>query len=223
MADTILPSAGQTNGNIIPGLSTASCTTQKTSPVVQTISMQTLNDKLVNKGYNPNVVSTMIDSRSKSTYQQYKTYWDRWGEFCINQELDALQAPIVPIINFLQDCRDSFLGYSAVNTARSALSLVIDCPEGPLSQNEDMTVFMRGVRNQTPHQPKYSSIWDADLLLDHLSRLGEPNILDLKSLSIKLTALIFLASGHRVQTLPFLFLDHLVLSGSLQNSPYQTN
>ena len=71
---------------------------------------------------------------------------------------------------------------------------------------------MRGVRNQSPHAPKYSSIWDADILLSYLQNLGNPQDLDIKTLTVKLTALLLLSTAHRVQTLPTLSIDNLLFT-----------
>lgn len=155
----------------------------------------------------------MIDARAKSTYVQYQTYWDRWAKFCHTAEIDPEHPPMAPVLNFLQQCRESHnLGYSAMNTARSAISLIAEHEGVPVGQNGDLSTYMKGVRNQTPHLPKYSSIWDADTLLNHLEHLGTPLELDLRTLTIKLTALILLASAQRVQTLPHLSLENLVFT-----------
>ena len=158
----------------------------------------------------------MLQAKSAKTYQQYSTYWSRWEKYCQDQEVDALTPPIAPVVNFLQNCREEYsLGYSAVNTARSALSMIVSCEGAPLSQNEDLSIFMKGVRNQSPHLPKYSAIWDADLLLNYLNSMGAPQDLNLKDLTIKLAALLLISSGQRVQTLEHLSIDNLFLSPDL--------
>ena len=155
----------------------------------------------------------MLEAKSSKTYQQYNTYWTRWGQYCLEQEIDSLRPPIGPVVNFLQSCReDHNLGYSAINTARSALSMIVTCEGVPLSQNEDISTYMKGVKNQSPHVPKYTEIWDADLLLNYLDSLGDPKNLNLKTLTIKTAALLLISSGQRVQTLEHLSIDHLLLS-----------
>ena len=188
-------------------------TNDKAPSSLQTINVSTIKSKLLNKGYNVNVACTMIDARSKNTYNQYQTYWDRWAVFCKSAEVDPEFPPMPPVLNFLQQCRETHnLGYSAINTARSALSLIAEHNGVPVGQNEDMATYLKGVRNQYPHLPKYSTIWDADILLAHMESLGEPQTLDLKTLSVKLAALILLASAQRVQTLPHLSIDHLLFT-----------
>ena len=104
--------------------------------------------------------------RSDKTYQQYATYWGRWENFCNIEGISALQPPIAPVVNFLQNCREEFqLGYSAVNTARSAISMIATCEGGSLSENSELAQYMKGVKNESPHLPRYSEFWDANILL----------------------------------------------------------
>ena len=127
--------------------------------------------------------------------------------------INPIRPTVVNILNFLQECRQSFqLGYSAMNTARSAIAIFSTCDGAPLSSHQDISLYMKGVRNQSPHLPRYESVWDADIVLTYLKSLGPPSSLSLKSLTIKLTTLLLLSSGHRVQTLEHLTTDHMALS-----------
>ena len=158
----------------------------------------------------------MLNARSETTYQQYSTYWLRWQQHCIMSGINALHPPLAEVINFLQDCRTSHnLGYSAVNTARSALGLLVTCQEGPLNAQEDLSVFLKGVKNESPHLPRYSSVWDTNILLEYLQALGPAQSLELKPLTLKLTVLLLVSSGHRVQTLDHLDIEHLVLTSEV--------
>ena len=160
----------------------------------------------------------MLNARSENTYAQYNTYLNRWQKFCFQEGISALQPPIAPVLNFLQSCRQEYhLGYSAVNTARSALSMVVSCDGQQLTQNEDLITYMKGVKNESPHLPKYSYVWDANLLLDYLDGLGPAQNLPLKQLTMKLAALLLVSSGQRVQTLDHLSIDHLALQEDSAN------
>ena len=171
-----------------------------------------MNTKYENKGFNKSVIDTMFKAKSLKTYQQYNTYWSRWEKFCAQHGVHTTQPPIGPVVNFLQDCREEHnLGFSAVNTARSALAMAVTCEGAPLAENEDLCTYMKGVKNESPHLPKYSEIWDADILLNYLNSQGSPENLELKELSIKLAALLLISSGQRVQTLAHLSTDNLLL------------
>ncbi|GFN92355.1 xerd_0 protein [Plakobranchus ocellatus] len=86
-------------------------------------------------------------------------------------------------------------GYSAINTARVAVSSVNDMGSHPL-----VCRFMRGVFNLRPSCPRYTYIWDLSLVLKYLRTLAPSTGLKLQSLSAKLATLCALVTGHRCQT-----------------------
>ena len=107
-------------------------------------------------------------------------------------------------IYFLATLFTSGLGYSAINTARSALSSVLILPNNitfPYGAHPLVTRFLKGVFELKPSLPRYSSIWDVSIVLQHLRPLGPPTQLDLKSLTKKTTMLLCLLTGQRCQTI----------------------
>ena len=64
-----------------------------------------------------------------------------------------------------------------------------------------MPRFLKGVFELKPSLPRYSSIWDVSVVLQHLRPLGPPTQLDLKSLTKKTTMLLCLLTGRQCQTL----------------------
>ena len=97
---------------------------------------------------------------------------------------------------------DNGLGYSALNTARSALSTIISL-QGNKSFGDHplVTRLLKGVFNTRPTLPKYTVVWDVNTVLDHLKTLHPPKSLSLKDLTLKLIMLLALLSGQRCQTL----------------------
>ena len=61
----------------------------------------------------------------KSTGKQYTTYLSRWVTYCKNKQLDVTHATINDGLDFLTLLYKQGVGYSAINTARSALSSAI--------------------------------------------------------------------------------------------------
>ncbi len=118
-------------------------------------------------------------------------------------------------INFLADLAHGGLGYSAVNTARSALSSVISLPDG-ISFGEHYLVkkLLKGVFALKPSLPRYSSIWDVDVVLNYLLKLSPASKLGLKVLTLKTVMLIALLTGQRCQTIHALDTDTMDLSSS---------
>ena len=87
----------------------------------------------------------------------------------------------------------SGLGYGAVNTARSALSSIItlnDGRKGNLGNILYSLLLLKGIYELRPALPKYSRIWDVNIVLNFLKTLDFASELSLKDLSLKLTMLL---------------------------------
>ncbi len=94
------------------------------------------------------------------------------------------------------------LGYSSLNTARSALSLLVGKVEGVTLGSHPLVVrFIKGVASKRPPRSRYEHIWDVDKVLDMFKKWDSNDMLSLRQLSMKVVALMSLASGQRLQTL----------------------
>jgi len=60
----------------------------------------------------------------EGTSKQYHTYLKRWRQYCDEKDIDLFQPGVYNGVEFLVSLYKASLGYSAVNTARSALSSV---------------------------------------------------------------------------------------------------
>ena len=95
----------------------------------------------------------------------------------------------------------SDLGYSSLNTARSALSVIIE-PHNRISFGKHLLVqrFMKGVFRLRPTLPKYTFTFDATVVLQYLKQM-ELDKLSLKGFSLKSAMIICLLSAQRDQVL----------------------
>ena len=73
---------------------------------------------------------------------------------------------------------------------------------------------MKGVFNIRPSFPQYTTTWNPDIILSHITNLTDNCELSLKQLSQKLSILLCLLSGKRDQTITKLSLDHTSLGKS---------
>ena len=113
-------------------------------------------------------------------------------------------------IEFLLLLYQSGLGYSAINTARSALSSTLFLEDGKkFGELPLVTRFMKGIFELRPALPKYSEIWDVTIVLNYLKTFDQPNSLTLKQLTLKLTMLLCLTTGQRGQTLHKFDVNHI--------------
>ena len=60
---------------------------------------------------------------------------------------------------------------------------------------------MKGIFQLRPALPKYTRIWDVNVVLTYLKTFAEASLLTIKNLTIKLNILLFLITGQRGQTI----------------------
>ena len=87
----------------------------------------------------------------KGTKKQYMSYLMRWEEYCKREHIAPHNPGKVKAIEFLRELYEEGLGYSAINTARSALSSVIT-PNGGIPFGRDPLVcrFLKGIFELKP-------------------------------------------------------------------------
>ena len=144
-----------------------------------------------------------------STQKQYKVYINKWLQFCTERQNDPLHPTVTTVPSFLHSLVKRGLSYSALNTARSAVSNIDmsdnDAPSHtPVGKHFLVCHYLRGVFNKLKPMPKYNNIWSVDTVLDYLSLFWPLREINLKELTLKLVMLIALTTGQRYHTLPFL-------------------
>ena len=118
------------------------------------------------------------------------------------------------VLQFLLDYFNTGAGYSALCTARSAISTIATIAGAPAGQHPLVKRFMRAVFNKRPALPRYNTTWDPDVLLSFIKNLGANRRLSTLQLSKKLTVLLLLLSGQRCQTVHLLDLNDMIKSNS---------
>ena len=111
------------------------------------------------------------------------------------------------VLKFLTELHDSGLGYSALNTAKSAVSSFLNIANpnsAQLGSNGLIKRFMKGIFEIKPSLPRYNCTWDTEKVLQFLKSLSPLSNLSLLQLSRKLVTLLALSTGQRAQTLHML-------------------
>ena len=153
----------------------------------------------------------VMSSWSAGITKSYDTYSKQWTEFCSSRNIDATRATVNVGIEFLTYLfTNKKLGYSAINSARSALSNFIQTNDIPFGKLPVVTRFMRGVFRLRPSLPKYTVIYDPQIVLDYLKTITDMN---LKTLTLKLTTLLCFVTGQRNQTINSLDIDFMYDDG----------
>ena len=143
-------------------------------------------------------------SLSESTRKKYNPYQQKWHIYCQENNINPVTPNITNVLDFLSNLYDQGLSYSAINSAKSALSHIILIP--PRTQNY-LTTFLclmsqygKVVFNQRPPRPKLQFVWDVKIVFSYLEEKGLNNILPDKILSQKLLILLLLLGGQRMDT-----------------------
>jgi hypothetical protein len=120
----------------------------------------------------------------------------------MEHHIDPLNPSIEQGIEFLTTLFDAELGYSSINTARSALSSILPMYEGrKFGEHPLVTRFLKGIFELKLALPRYPEIWDVQIVLDHLQSYKPGEELFLKELTLKLTMLLCLLTAQRCQTI----------------------
>ena len=146
----------------------------------------------------------------QGTQKQYDTYLKKWSIFSQSRGNNSCTPSANALIDFLYQLHKEGLKYSALNTARSAVSsLCLDAQS--VGSQPLVKRFMRGMFNIKLSFPKHVTSWDPSQVLHHLKGTKAVADLDLKRLTLKFVMLIALLSAQRIQTLALLNIDHMVL------------
>ena len=155
----------------------------------------------------------IIASWRTATRKTYAVYLNRWIKYAKRRHFNFLSPAPSHIIAFLTRLYKKGAGYSAINTARSAINqLVSVCSEKNFGSCIILNKFMKGIFELRPALPKYNEIWDVQTVLDYIKRL--PEDLTLMTLSGKLAVLFLLLTAQRCQTLHLINLSDIFFVGN---------
>ena len=155
----------------------------------------------------------MLKAKRNSTHQQYNSYLKLWFDFCATRNKHPFTSDVPFAIGFLEHLRnDKRLSYSALNTARSALSsIILPSDNIPFGQHQLVKIYMRGAFNLDPPQPRYQHTWDPQTILTLIRRWNPPATVTFKLLTFKVVILVLLVTGQRLQTVSLLSLDNMIV------------
>lgn len=153
-------------------------------------------------GLSEKTAEIIINSWRPSTKKQYGTYLQKWLLFCDKEQVDKFAPSVNNMLKFLMNLFENGLGYSAINTAKSAVSSFIYLVS-KVQLGKDILVkqFMKGVFNKKPALPKYNYTWDVQTVIKLLKSWSPVKELSLKLLTFKLVMLLALTTGQRMQSL----------------------
>lgn len=175
--------------------------------------IQNLGKEMCHRGLSEEAAEIILSSWRQSTKKQYGTYITKWLQFCSEKQINTFQPLLKELIQFLTVLHTSGLGYSAINTAKSAVSSFVNVlSEVQLGNHILVKQFMKGVFHLKPSLPKYNCTWSVQSVLRFLNSLYPLDSISLKYLSMKLVMLLALTTGQRCQTLFLMDLHNIELT-----------
>ena len=120
-----------------------------------------------------------------STQSAYNCYIEKWRVFAAASGVDPNEPCPVTVANFIASLVDSGAGFSAANSARSALSAFLPLVDGrTVGSHPHVCRLLKGVFEEKSALPKYCDTWDVNCVLDYLDSLSPLANLSLRELTL---------------------------------------
>jgi hypothetical protein len=128
--------------------------------------MPVVRQQLEKTGLPRDTLDIIMASWRKNTGKQYNSYLSQWVVYCQTNNIISDKATIHDGLGFLTTLYKRGLGYSAINTARSALSTLIGLADNITFREQSLVVrFLKGIFELKPSLPRYSvtylGCWDS--------------------------------------------------------------
>ena len=176
-------------------------------------SMSIVRTQLQKSGISEEITDTIMSSWREGTRNQYESVLKQWIIFCSERNESTVPKSARQLLEFLQKLFNKGLGYSSLNTARSAISslaIVNDKDNNSTMGNNPLVrLFMRGVFIKRPQIPKTLTVWNPEKVLRLLKSWSPMKSISRKKLTFKTLMLMLLSTGHRGQTILSCNLTHV--------------
>ena len=132
----------------------------------------------------------------------------QWHDFYGREETNYLLPDVTSELKLFTELYEKGYQYSSITLAHSALASVVMLR----GYTTLLKCFIKGVYHLRQPKPKYSSIWDADILLRYFQQIEDNSQLNLLELSKKKTTLLVLLHGLRISTITTFGVNRIFMS-----------
>lgn len=133
----------------------------------------------------------------------------------MERDTDPLSNNIIQVLEYLTSLHRSGKSYSTINLHRSMLSMTLETIDNtPLGQNPLIVKLLKGCYNENPPRPKYTMMWDPEVVLEFMRKSTATEELNLSTLSRKLATLLALSTLMRTAELAAIDRNSVVISTS---------
>ena len=198
------------------GIFTTTTTQQEQNPPIMaqasTDGLSLVRKRLRQQNIPTRTCDIIMESWRTGTTKQYRVYLDKWTNFATARNESSIHPTVAKVLEFLTHLYDSGSSYSAINTARSALSAAVELSDSPYTVGEHPLIkrFIKAAFQSRPPLPRYHTTLDVSKVLDLLKTWRPAKKLNLKLLTLKLVMLCLLVTGQRCQTVHLMDIRHMV-------------
>lgn len=173
--------------------------------------METVRGSFCRRGFPPQVVELILANNRSATNTAYESAWRNWNHWCLGRNLNPLSNDLASVLSFLTSLHESGKSYNTVNIHRSMLSMTLDRVDGSAVGQHPLVVrLLKRCYNQNPPHPRYSFMWDVEIVLSFMRSEEDNFSLNLASLTKKLATLLAISTLLRTSELASLEKDSLV-------------
>ena len=171
--------------------------------IFSTSGLEGYRETLVKSGISERAAHLIVNSKRQSSPVNYNSSWKKWSSWCYRKQIDPFRCPINYVLDFLACLYEEGYAHRFINCYRSAISSFHQKIEGlPVGQHPEVCTLLTGVFNFRPPQPRYSSTWDVQIVLEIIKDNWTDNkSLPNKNLTLKLTMLLALTSASRASNI----------------------
>ena len=192
MENTILVSNTAENADR-PSVSTPSTGNHPEPSVSRTSAsrLEHLRERFRSQNLSDQATELVLKSWRSKTSKSYDSLFGKWHRWCDRRGSDPFLGPISEVANFLVTLFGEGYQYNSVNAYRSAISSVHEKVDNmDVGQHPTVVRLMKGVYNDRPPLPRYSSTWNVQTVLNFIETLGDLENLLLKHLTWKTVFLL---------------------------------
>ncbi|KAM8975733.1 LOW QUALITY PROTEIN: uncharacterized protein RCH25_020573 [Pelodytes ibericus] len=144
-------------------------------------------------------LSLLEGAWAPGTRRAYRHAWGSWANWCMEHHTDPTVATVNVMLQFLTSLFEDGRAYRSINVYRSAISAGHLGFEGvPAGRHILVCRLLKGIRLNRPPRPRYSCLWDVNVVFILFQSWPNNCDLSLQQLSAKLAMLCCLISCKRV-------------------------
>ena len=171
-------------------------------------------ETLIKPSISERAAHLIVNSKRQSSSVNYNSSCRKWSSWCYRKQIDPFRCPINHVLDFLACLYEEGYKYRSINCYRSVISSFYEKIEGlPAGQYPKVYTLLTGVFNLRPPQPRYSSTWKVQIVLEFIKNNWTDNkSLPNKNLTLKLTMVLTLTSTSRASNIHHLDIRFMSLS-----------